>query len=100
MPLIEFYGLLFEWHDQKMETVYKGRQITFEEVCSVFLDVYEQTFPDVGHYNEPRMLTVGMSNRARLLTVVWVAHDDVYRIITAFEPSHTQKGSYNDARIR
>jgi uncharacterized DUF497 family protein len=100
MPLIEFYGLLFEWHDLKLETVYKGREITFDEVCSVFFDDYEQTFPDVGHYDEPRMITVGMSSHARLLTVVWVARDDVYRIITAFEPSHNQKRSYNNARTR
>ncbi|MEK5789423.1 BrnT family toxin, partial [Acinetobacter johnsonii] len=25
MPLIEYYGLLFEWHDKKMELVYRGR---------------------------------------------------------------------------
>ncbi|MFX6994692.1 BrnT family toxin, partial [Acinetobacter baumannii] len=28
MPLIEYYGLLFEWHDKKMEIVYRGREIT------------------------------------------------------------------------
>jgi hypothetical protein len=37
MPLIEYYGMLFEWHDQKMELVYRGREITFDEVCSIFL---------------------------------------------------------------
>ncbi|HAV4538926.1 TPA: BrnT family toxin, partial [Acinetobacter baumannii] len=26
MPLIEYYGLLFEWHDQKMDLVYRGRE--------------------------------------------------------------------------
>lgn len=98
MPLIDFYGLLFEWHDLKLEMVYRGRDITFEEVCSVFLDDYEKTFHDVGHYDEPRMITTGMSNHGRLLTVVWVARNDIYRIITAFEPSHIQKRSYSNAR--
>lgn len=35
MPLIEYYGLLFEWHDKKMDLVYRGREITFEEVCNL-----------------------------------------------------------------
>lgn len=94
MPLIEYYGLLFEWHDKKMDLVYRGREITFEEVCSVFLDDHVLTADDIGHYDEPRMITVGMSNNARLLTVVWVERGDTVRIITAFEPSLTHKRRY------
>ena len=48
MPLIEYYGLLFEWHDQKMELVYRGREIAFEEVCSIFLDPTMVSYDDVG----------------------------------------------------
>ncbi|MBP6925420.1 BrnT family toxin [Candidatus Saccharibacteria bacterium] len=98
MPLIEYYGLLFEWHDKKMEIVYRGREITFEEVCSVFLDSYALTASDVGHYDEPRMITVGMSDHARLLTVVWVERGDTIRIITAFEPTLTHKRRYEYER--
>ncbi|MGL5402528.1 MAG: BrnT family toxin, partial [Acinetobacter sp.] len=46
MPLIEYYGLLFEWHDKKMELVYRGREITFDEVCSIFLDPALSSFDD------------------------------------------------------
>ena len=98
MPLIEYYGLLFEWHDQKMDTVYRGREITFEEVCSVFLDSYAITADDIGHYDEPRMITVGMSDHARLLTVVLVEREDTIRIITAFEPTITHKRRYESER--
>ena len=48
MPLIEYYGLLFEWHDQKMELVYRGREIAFEEVCGIFLDPTMVSYDDVG----------------------------------------------------
>ena len=80
MPLIEYYGLLFEWHDKKMEIVYRGREITFEEVCSVFLDPELMSFDDLGHYDEQRLISIGLSNRGRLLTVVWVERGDVARI--------------------
>ena len=98
MPLIEYYGLLFEWHDQKMELVYRGREITFDEVCSIFLDPALTSFDDVGHYDEQRLISVGLSNRGRLLTVVWVERGDIARIITAFEPSHHQKRRYSNAK--
>ena len=98
MPLIEYYGLLFEWHDKKMELVYRGREITFEEVCSVFLDPELMSFDDLGHYDEQRLISIGLSNRGRLLTVVWFERGDVARIITAFEPSHNQKRRYNHAK--
>jgi uncharacterized DUF497 family protein len=43
MPLIEYYGVLFEWHDDKAELVLKNRGLTLEEVASVFLDSYAIT---------------------------------------------------------
>ncbi|MFW2124425.1 BrnT family toxin, partial [Acinetobacter ursingii] len=47
---------------------------------------------------EQRLISVGLSNRGRLLTVVWVERGDVARIITAFEPSHHQKRRYSNAK--
>ena len=38
MPLIKYYGLLFEKKKKKMELVYRGREIAFEEVCGIFSD--------------------------------------------------------------
>jgi uncharacterized DUF497 family protein len=81
-----------------MELVYRGREITFEEVCSIFLDPSMVSYDDVGHYDEQRIISTGLSNLGRLLTVVWVEREDVARIITAFEPSHNQKRRYNNAK--
>ena len=44
------------------------------------------------------MITVGMSDHARLLTVVWVERGDTIRIITAFEPTLTHKRRYEYER--
>ncbi len=98
MPIIEFRGLIFEWHDAKFEMVYKGRQITFEEACSTFFDDYAVTIEDIGHYDEQRLLTTGMSKDFRLLTVVWVESNDTFRLITAFEPTKDQQRRYEYAK--
>lgn len=98
MPTIEFFGLIFEWHDDKFEMVYQGRNIEFAEACSVFFDDYAVTIEDIGHYDEQRLLTTGMSNQYRLLTIVWVERGDVIRLITAFEPSKDQLRRYSHAK--
>lgn len=94
MPILHIFGMLFEWHDTKFDMVYEGREISFEEACSVFTDDYAITAMDNGDYGEQRMITVGMSNQARILTIVWVERDETTRIITAFKPTHTQKKRY------
>ncbi|WP_227518421.1 BrnT family toxin [Alkanindiges hydrocarboniclasticus] len=91
-------ALIFEWHDAKFEMVYKGRQITFEEACSTFFDDYAVTIEDIGHYDEQRLLTTGMSKDFRLLTVVWVESNDTFRLITAFEPTKDQQRRYEYAK--
>ncbi|WHP07004.1 BrnT family toxin [Acinetobacter corruptisaponis] len=98
MPIIEFRGLIFEWHDTKFELDYNKREITLEEAASVFFDDYMITNEDVDDYGEQRFITVGMSNKFRILTIVWVQRDDAARIITAFKSSLHQKRSYNDAK--
>ncbi len=99
MPILEMFGIMFEWHDDKFEMVYKGREIAFEEVCSVFEDPNEYTESDNRYdYDENRMITIGVSNQGRLLTVAWVERKEVIRIITAFEPSKVQQRIYTNSR--
>ena len=82
-----------------MELVYRGREITFDEACSIFLDPALTSFDDVGHYDEQRLISVGLSNRGRLLTVVWVERGDIARIITAFEPSTLPKAEVQQCKM-
>lgn len=98
MPILRLFGLIFEWHDPKFELVHAQRGYTLEEIASVFLDEYSITWEDDGDYQEQRLLTTGMSNRHRLITVVWTERTDTYRIITAFKPNQQQQRSYNYAR--
>lgn len=100
MPTFEFGGMIFEWHDPKYELVLSKRKISFEEVVSVFSDYSAIEFEDIGDYNEQRTIIIGMSNQARLLSVVYTQRDDVFRIITAYFPSNEQAKGYNNARTR
>ncbi len=98
MPIINFFGLIFEWHDPKLELVNAKRGITLEEVASVFLDDNSLDKDDFGDYDEERILTIGMSNQARLLVVVWTQRENIIRIITAFFPTKSQEKEYVNAR--
>lgn len=58
MPIIELYGIIFEWHDPKFELVNAERGYSLEEVASVFDDDYATTRHDLGgDYGEMRLLT-------------------------------------------
>ena len=48
MPILEICGMIFEWHEPKYELVLNKRNITFEEVVSVFADYYATEFEDIG----------------------------------------------------
>lgn len=95
MPIISFFGIIFEWHDAKFEKVSTERGYSLEEIASVFDDNYAITQQDIdGSYDEHRQLTTGMSNQFRQITVSWVERDDTVRIITAFKPTKQQEKLY------
>lgn len=98
MPILKLFGMTFEWHDDKFALVYHKRGITLEEVASVFFDDCCIEKEDFGEYDEQRILTIGMSEKGRLLVVVWTQKDDVIRVITAFFPSKHQEKEYANAR--
>lgn len=98
MPIIKLFGFTFEWHDDKFELVYRKRGITLEEVASVFIDENMIEDEDIGDYDEQRFVSLGMSEKGRLLAVVWTEREQTIRIITAYFPSKHQEKEYINAR--
>ncbi len=97
MPIINFFGLIFEWHDPKFELVNAKRGYSLEEIVSVFDDDYSITVEDTREsFGEQRLLTTGISSQFRLITVLWVERDNgnTVRIITAFNPTKQQEKTY------
>ncbi len=99
MPTKFKHGIYFYWNDNKYKLVYDGRNIDLDEAISVFDDPLQLTNIDERfEYDELRLITVGMSNKGRLLSVVWVeTSEDSITIITAFKPTHQQSKEYNNA---
>ena len=98
MPILNLFGMIFEWHDAKFELVHQNRGISLEEVASVFFDDCSIDKDDFDDYDEQRTLTIGMGNQARLLVVVWTQRENMIRIITAFFPTKSQEREYTNAR--
>jgi hypothetical protein len=60
----------FEWHSAKAAENFRKHQVSFAEAATVFGDFLAATAPDPDHSGvEPRFITIGMSNRRRLLMV-------------------------------
>jgi uncharacterized DUF497 family protein len=57
-------------------------QVDFTEASTVFADTLSITIPDPDHSeDEERWVTMGVSNRQRLLVVVHTEEDETIRII-------------------
>lgn len=96
IPIFTLFGLTFHWRDEKWQATYDKRQIDIDEAVSVFDGPNHITnIDDRFDYGELRMITVGMSNKARLLAVAWYEIDEYnVQIITAYKPSYQQTKEY------
>ena len=84
-----------EWHDAKAEANLRKHGVSFEEAVSVLHDPLSRTVFDHQHsQTEDRFLTLGMSDRGRLVIVWHTDRDDAIRIIGARKPNKHETGGY------
>ena len=77
-------SLRFEWHDRKAVANRRKHGIAFEEASTVFGDSFSITIYDPVHsIAEERFITIGMSNRNRLIVTVHTDRNNTIRIISA-----------------
>jgi uncharacterized protein len=77
-------SLRFEWHDKKAIANKRKHGIAFEEASTVFGDSYSMTIYDPAHsVTEERFITIGMSDKHRLIVVVHTDRHNTIRIISA-----------------
>jgi uncharacterized DUF497 family protein len=87
----------FEWDDEKNATNLQKHGISFEEGATVFGDALSDTFDDPDHCgDENRFLTIGGSDKGRLLVVTHADRDDRIRIISARELTAQERRSYEE----
>jgi uncharacterized protein len=92
-------GLVFEWDEGKAGVNKRKHGVTFEEASTVFADPLSVTIYDPTHSDEEhRYITLGESQRRRLLVVVFTDRDDRIRIISARGATRSERKNYEEGR--
>ena len=87
----------FEWDPRKAEINLRKHGVSFTEAGTVFGDDLAITVPDPDHsLNEERFITVGWSNRRRLLMVSHTDRGNRVRIISARELTKSERKDYEE----
>jgi uncharacterized DUF497 family protein len=77
-------SIKFEWDTGKARQNLEKHQVDFSEASTVLADTLSITIPDPDHSaDEERWITMGLSNRHRLLVVVHTEQEETIRIISA-----------------
>jgi len=87
----------FEWDARKAALNRRKHRVSFYEAATVFGDVFGTTVRDPDHsLSEERCITVGMSDRRRLLMVSHTERGDRIRIISARELTRAEREIYEE----
>lgn len=93
-------GVEFEWNENKATLNLKNHKISFTEAATVFIDSLAITILDPEHsFDEEREITVGWSNRLRLLLVAHTERGERIRIISARELTRTEREAYEKGNL-
>jgi uncharacterized DUF497 family protein len=90
-------SFVFEWDDKKAGKNLAKHSVSFVEACSVFGDPLAITIDDPLHSEyEDRFVTLGHSNKNRLLVVVFAERGDNIRIISARLATRRERKNYEE----
>ena len=89
--------LLFEWDPKKAGQNARKHRITFEEAATVFGDSLSVTIEDTKRrYDEPRLVTIGLSQNGKLVVVVHTERADKIRMISARLATTHERKQYEE----
>lgn len=87
--------LTFEWDEEKNERNVRRPGISFEEARTVFRDPHSITSFDHTHSeHEDRFIDMGLSDRRRLLVVVYTEREARIRIISCWKAEPAEQRQY------
>jgi len=90
----------FDWDNAKADRNRQKHGVTFEEALTVFFDSLAITIPDETHSDtEDRELTIGRTNKSRVLTVIHTERitagdESILRIISARKATKQEQRDY------
>lgn len=90
--------LTFEWDERKARGNSSKHRVSFVEAMTVFGDTRAVTIDDPLHSteDEERYVTLGMSNRGRILVVVHTEREGRIRIISARRARARERRDYEE----
>jgi uncharacterized DUF497 family protein len=89
----------FEWDPAKAEANLQAHGVSFAEASTVLEDDFALTREDPDAHGEPRFVTLGLSNLANLLVLVYTYREpDIVRVISAWRGNKPQRGLYEKGR--
>ena len=89
----------FEWDPRKAEANLRAHGITFAEAVTALEDAFALTREDPDAAEEQRLVTLGLSDQANLLVVVYAYREpDVLRVISAWRANKRQRELYEEGR--
>ncbi len=90
---------MFEWDPTKAKENLRKHRVSFNEATSVFGDFLGTTVSDPDHsLDEHRYITVGLSNRGRLLMVAHAERHERIRIISARKLTPNERRAYEETQ--
>jgi uncharacterized DUF497 family protein len=89
----------FEWDPRKAEANLRTHGVSFAEAVTVLEDEFALSREDPDAVEEPRFVTLGLSNLANLLVMVYAYREpDVIRVISAWKANRRQRRHYEKGR--
>jgi len=90
-------SIKFEWDKRKARQNLRKHRVDFAEASTVFGDTLSITIPDPDHSeDEERCVTIGLSNRQRLLVVIHTEDEETIRIISARPADRLERRNYEE----
>ena len=90
-------SIKFGWDPGKARRNLRKHGIDFNEASTVFADTLSITIPDPDHSeDEERWVTMGLSNRHRLLVVVHTEEGETIRLINARIADRFERRKYEE----
>ena len=89
----------FEWDPAKAAANLRTHRISFSEAVTVLEDDFGLTREDPDAMEEPRFVTLGLSNVGNLLVVVYAYREpEIFRVISAWKANKRQGVLYEKGR--
>ena len=88
-----------EWDPRKAAANLHAHGVSFAEAVTVLDDDHALTRQDPDAHGEQRFVTLGLSDTAQLLVVVYTYREpDVIRVISAWKANKRQRELYEEGR--